>query len=74
MSTVLEATGFCANQYRCYLDIYSMTVLSYLYGIIMDLAINAPGHSGTFVRGINATDKHYLKNQMESLDKLPSKD
>ena len=44
MSTVWEDTDGCAKQYRCALDIYLMTVLSYSYGIIMDCSINAPGH------------------------------
>ena len=44
VSTVWEDTDGCANQYMCALDIYLMTVLSYSYGVIMDLANNAPGH------------------------------
>ena len=38
-----------------------MTVLSYLYGIIMDLSINAPVHVGNFFGGLNSTEILYLK-------------
>ena len=38
-----------------------MSVLSYLYGVIMDREINAPGHVNSVVDVINATDKLYLK-------------
>ena len=44
MSTVWEDTNGCAKQYRCDLDIYLMTVLSYSYGIIIDITINSPVH------------------------------
>ena len=61
MSIVWGDTNGCAKKYRCELDIYLMTVLSYSYGIIMDRAINAPVHGNNVVDGINATDKLYLK-------------
>ena len=50
-----------------------MTVLSYSYGIIMYHTINTPGYGNNFVDGINETEKHYLKEQMELIDKLASK-
>ena len=40
----------------------------------MDCAINAPGHGNNVVDGPNATDKRYLKEQMEFICKLASKD
>ena len=61
ISTVWEYTDGCANQYRCTLAIYLMTMLSYSYGIIMNRAINSPGHEDNVVDGLNATDKCYLK-------------
>ena len=64
MSTVWEDTDGCANKYRCALAIYLMTILSYSYGIILDRAINAPVHEKNVVDGINATYKHYLKEQI----------
>ena len=47
-----------------------MTVLSYSYGIIMDRAINAPGHGKSVSYELNATDKHYFKEHMELICKL----
>ena len=44
-----------------------MTVLLYLYGIIMDSAINAPGHGNNVVNGINATDKLLLNKKRNLL-------
>ena len=40
----------------------------------MVLAINAPGHVNNVVDRINATDKRYLKKQMELIGKLASSD
>ena len=34
------------------------------YGIIMNIAMNAPVHVNNVVDGINATDKRYLKGKM----------
>ena len=36
MSTIWEDTNVCVKQYRCAIEVYSMNVLSYLYGIILD--------------------------------------
>ena len=44
MSNAREYTDGCANQYRFAISIYLITVLPYLYGIIMDFSINAPGN------------------------------
>ena len=49
-----------------------MTVLSYLYGMTMDRAINSPGHGNNILYGLNATEKHYLKEKMEIIGKLAS--
>ena len=51
-----------------------MTMLSSSYGIITDHAINAPGHGNNVVDGLNATEKRYLKGEMELIGKLASKD
>ena len=58
----------------CALSIYLITLLSPLYGIITDLAINAPGHGNNVVDGLNETGKHYLKEKMEIIGKLVSND
>ena len=47
-----------------------MTVLWFSYGIIMDRSINAPDHGNNYFFGFNATDKYYLKEQMELIGKL----
>ena len=67
-------TDGCTNQYRCDLEIYLMTVLSSLYDIIVDCAINASGHGNIVVYGINTTDKHCLKGEIELMGKLASND
>ena len=72
ISTLREDTDGCAKQYRCDLASYLTNVLSSSYGIIMDCAINAPDHGNNVVYGINATDKRYLKEKMELIDKLAS--
>ena len=61
ISTVWEDTYGCDKQYRCDLAIHLMTVLSSLYGIIMDHAINAPGNGKNVVDVPNETYKDYLK-------------
>ena len=73
MSTVWEDNNGCVKQYRCDLDIYLITVLSYSYGIIMNRTINSLVHVNNVVNGINATDKRYLK-KMELVGKLSSND
>ena len=47
-----------------------MIVLSSSYVIIMNCAINAPGHEKNLVDVLNATDKLYFKSQMELIGKL----
>ena len=64
VSTVWKDTNDCAKQYRFYLTIYLMTVLSYSCGIIMDSKTNAPGHGNNVVYKLNAADKRYLKGEM----------
>ena len=56
MSTVWEVTGGCAKQYSHALDIYLMNVLSPLYCIIMDHAINAHVHGKNIVDVLHATE------------------
>ena len=61
MSTVWEDTGGCEKQYRFDLAIYLMTVLLYLYGIIMDCEINSLGHGNNAVDEINGTEKRLVE-------------
>ena len=74
MSTVWEYNDSCAKKYRCDLSIYVMHVLSYSYDIIMDRAINAPGHGNNAVYGLDVTYKTYLKENMELIGKLECND
>ena len=54
ISTVWEVIDGCANQYRCGLAIYLITVLSSSYVIILECAINAPDHNN-IVDGLNGS-------------------
>ena len=72
LSTVWEDTDGCTKQYMCSLSVYLMNLLSSSYGIITDLAINAPGHGKNVVNRLNATDKRYFKGKMELVVKLAS--
>ena len=47
-----------------------MTVLSSLYGIMVDRAINRPVHGNNVVDGLNATKKRYFKEQMKIIGRL----
>ena len=49
-----------------------MTVLSYLYGIIIECAINSPVNGKNVINGLNDTEKLHLKEQMGPLGKLGS--
>ena len=70
MSTVWEDTDGRAKQYMCALAIYLMTVLSSSYVIIIDSAINSPVSGKNVVDRLNATEKRYLKGEMELMGKI----
>ena len=72
VSTVWEYNHGCVNQYRFSLAIYLMTVLSPLYGILMDFVDNTTGNGKNVVGSINDTKTFYLKKQMKLLGKLAS--
>ena len=61
VSTVLEDTGGCANQYMGVLYISLMTMLSPLYGVVVYCVMNAPGHVNDVVDRHNTTDFVHLK-------------
>ena len=42
--TIWENTDGCAEQYRCAIALYLMSVLSQRHSIIFDWVINSPGH------------------------------
>ena len=60
MPTVWEDIGCCTNQHRCALVKYLFNVLSYLYAVKIDCAINAPGHINNVVNILNAVDKCFI--------------
>ena len=74
MSTVWKDTDSFVKQYRYAIDIYLMTLLSYLYRIIMDNPINEPGNRNNVAYGLDTTDKIYSKKNMELLGKSASND
>ena len=64
LSTILENTGGCAEQYRCASTLYLMSVMSQNYPIIIDRGISAPGHVKEVVDGLNDVDKLYIYKLM----------
>ena len=74
LSAVWDDTDGCSKQYMCALAVYLMTVLSSSYSIIKYRAINSTVYRNNFVDGHNATDKRYLKEQIELIGVLASFD
>ena len=58
--TTWYQTDGCANQYRCSIAYYMMSYLSKLYQIVLDRAVDTPGHRKDVVDGFNAVQKRYL--------------
>ena len=50
----------CAKQYRCSIAYYMMSFLSKSYLIVLDRAIDTPGHGKDVVYGFNSVQKRYL--------------
>ena len=68
----------CAKQYRCSIAYYLMSYLSKSYQIVLDRAVDTPGHGKYVVDGSNAVQKRYLATclRMRStpeVDKIDSK-
>ena len=55
-----DQTYGCAKQYRCYIAYYLMSYLSTSYQIVLDRAVDTPGHGKDVVDGFNAFKKRYL--------------
>ena len=55
-----DQTDECAKQYRCCIAYYLMSYLSTSYQIVLDRAVDAPGHGKYVVDGFNAVHKLYL--------------
>ena len=54
-----------AKQYRCSNELFYLYCLATKYAIHIDREISAPGHGKDVVDGLNAVDKHYLKQVMQ---------
>ena len=67
MSTVLEHSDGCAEQYRCTTVIYLLSMLSQLYNSIIGIGIIAPGHVREVVDGLNATKKWFISMLMPTV-------
>ena len=73
-----DQTDGCAKKYRCSIAYYLMSYLSTSYQIVLDRAVDTPGHGKDVVDGLNAVQKQYLATclRMRSTtekDKIDSK-
>ena len=55
-----DQTYGCTKQYRCSIAYYLMSYLSTSYQIVLDRAVDTPGHGKDVVDGFNAVHKRYL--------------
>ena len=58
--TMWDQTDGCAKQYRCSIVYYLMSYLSTSYQIVLDRAVDTPGHGKDVLDGFNAVQKRYL--------------
>ena len=58
--TMWYQTDGCAKHYRCSIAYYLMSYLSKSYKIVLDRAVDTPGHGKYVVDGANAVQKRYL--------------
>ena len=76
--TMWDQTDGCAKQYRCSIAYYMISFLSESYQIVLDRAVDTPGHGKYGMDGFNAVQKRYLDTclRMSStpeVDKIDSK-
>ena len=57
---IWDQTDGCAKQYRCSIAYYLISYLSTSYQIVLDRAVDTPGHGKDVVDGFNAVQKLYL--------------
>ena len=55
-----DQTDGSAKHYRCSIAYYLMSYLSKSYQIVLDRAVDTPGHGEYVVDGFNAVQKRYL--------------
>ena len=75
---IWDQTYVCAKPYRCSIDYYLVSFLSKSYQIVLDIAVDTPGHRKDVVYGFNTVQKRYLATclRMHStpeVDKIDSK-
>ena len=68
-----DQTNRCAKQYRCSIAYYLMSYLSTSYQIVLDRAVDTPGHEKDVVDGFNAFQKRYLATCLR-MRSTPEKD
>ena len=71
--TTWDQTDVCAKQYRCSIAYYIMSYLSTSYKIVLDRAVDTPGHGKDVVDGFNAVQKRYLATCLR-IRSTPEKD
>ena len=62
-----DQTDGCSKQYRCSLAYYLIYFLSKSYKIVLDRAIDKPGHIKYVVDSFNAVQKRYLATFLRML-------
>ena len=68
-----DQTYRCAKQYRCSIAYSLMSYLSKSYQIVLDRAVDTPGHRKYVVDGFNAVQKQYLATCFR-MNSTPEKD
>jgi hypothetical protein len=61
---IYDTTDGCTKQYRCANAMYLLSKLSFMYQIVIDRCVSAPGHGRSKIDGINGADKTYLRSKM----------
>ena len=61
---IYDTTDGCSKQYRCANAMYLLSKLSFMYQVVIDRCVSAPGHGRSKIDGINGADKAYLRSKM----------
>ena len=68
-----DQTDVCAQQYRCSIAYFLMSYLSKSYQIVLDRAVDTPGHGKDVFDGFKAVQKRYLATCLR-MSSTPEKD
>ena len=63
LTIMFDHTDGCTAQYRCGIALYLLSILACKKKIIIDRAIEAPGHGKDEVDGVNATTKRFIRSK-----------